>query len=63
MRRSTRLERALAEAGARLVRDRKHLVYRLPNGRIYVTSKTPGDHRGEENALRELRKLTGGTHD
>lgn len=61
MRRSVRLERALAEAGARLERCNKHLVYRLPSGRIFVTPKTPGDRRGEENALRELRKLTGGS--
>ena len=60
MRRTTRLDRALAEAGARLERCRKHLVYRLPNGRIFVTPKSPSDTRGEENALRELRKLTGG---
>jgi predicted RNA binding protein YcfA (HicA-like mRNA interferase family) len=32
---------ALAEVGAVLVRQKNHYVFRLPNGRTVVLSKTP----------------------
>lgn len=54
-----RIEQALAEAGARLLRHRKHLVYELANGRRVVMSSTPSDRREVQNALRDIRKAVG----
>ena len=52
---------ALRAAGAVLVRESKHRVYRLPNGRALVISKTASDWRAEQNMLRDLRRLLRGT--
>ncbi len=54
------LERMLEEHGAVLVRDGRHLVYKLPNGQTFVQSKTPGDAaRGARNSLSDLRHALG----
>lgn len=50
-----RLERALREAGAVLVRRKRHNVWRLPSGRMFVSAQSPSDRRAEHNALRDLR--------
>jgi len=50
------IQHALRECGAVLVRQRKHLVYRLPNGRPYTMSQTPSDHRAARNQLTVLRR-------
>jgi len=49
----------LNEYGAVLVRQNKHLVYRLPNGRVFTRVKTPGDHRTPLNELSDLRHALG----
>jgi hypothetical protein len=54
-----RLAEALSAIGARLKREKKHLVYELPNGRTFVTAKSPSDSRGERNALSDLRAVAG----
>ena len=53
------VDRLLEESGAVLVRQNKHYVYRLPNGRSFVKSKTPSDHRGAHNSLQDLRRMLG----
>lgn len=54
-----RLSEALSAIGARLKREKKHLVFELPNGRNFVMAKSPSDNRGERNALSELRAVAG----
>lgn len=49
----------LRESGARLIRDRKHEVWRLPNGRNFVRAKTTSDCRSERNNLSDLRRALG----
>jgi hypothetical protein len=55
----SRLQAALDAVGARLKRDRKHLIYELPNGRNFVVAQTPSDSRGEQNAISDLRAVAG----
>jgi hypothetical protein len=49
------LEEALCEAGAVLVRQRKHYIYRLPSGRIVSVPRSPSDWRTVRNKISELR--------
>jgi hypothetical protein len=49
--------RILKEHRAQLVRSKKHHVYKLPNGKTFVTGITPTDERGWRNRLAQLRKL------
>jgi hypothetical protein len=49
----------LNEHGAVLIRQNKHLVYRLPNGRVFTRVKTPSDHRTPLNELSDLRRALG----
>ena len=50
------LKRLLKQHGT-LVRSKKHLVYRLSNGRTFVLSKSASDHRAAHNALKDLERL------
>lgn len=50
------LEDLLRQSGAELVRRRKHLVYRLPNGKNVVVASTPGDRRAVLNTIRDLKR-------
>lgn len=52
-----RVQDALQAAGARLKRDRKHLVYELANGTTLVMARTPSDRRAEDNVLRDIKRL------
>ena len=61
--RQNRLDDALRDAGAVLVRTNKHRIYRLPNGRTYVRSGSSSDHRAEMNGLRDLARLLRDTTD
>jgi hypothetical protein len=54
---------ALAAVGARLKRNKKHLVYELPNGNKVTMASTPSDHRAEENMLRDIRRAAGLVHE
>lgn len=52
--------RLLHESGAVLVRQNKHLVYRLPNGKNFVVAKTSSDpERAAKNGLSDLRRALG----
>jgi hypothetical protein len=42
--------------GAQLIRQNKHLVYRLPNGKRLVMSKTPSDQRSILNTISDLKR-------
>ena len=53
------VKRLLKENGAVLIRHRKHLIYKLSSGAIFVQANTPSDVRSDENNLRDLRKLLG----
>jgi len=53
---SAEVSRLLNESGAVLVRQKKHLVYQLPNGRTFTRYKSPGDHRTPLNELSDLRR-------
>jgi hypothetical protein len=49
--------RLLQESGAVLIRQNKHLVYRLPNGKNFVAAKTSSDpERAAKNSLSDLRR-------
>jgi hypothetical protein len=50
----------LEEAGAVLIRTKKHKVYRLRTGQIFVQSGSPSDHRAEINQLCLLRRILRG---
>jgi len=47
----------LKRAGAVLVRQKNHQVWRLPNGRRYVMSQTPSDGRAGKNQAAVLKRL------
>ena len=50
----------LSEHGATLVRSKKHLVYRFPDGKVFVASSTPSDsYRHYKNQLRDLHRILG----
>lgn len=51
------LKALLHQSGAKLVRHKRHLVYRLADGRAFVQPNTGSDRRGILNALADLRKL------
>jgi hypothetical protein len=57
---SRKITTALKEAGAVLVRDHKHAIYRLPNGATMVVAKSASDHRAEQNFLMDLRRALRG---
>jgi predicted RNA binding protein YcfA (HicA-like mRNA interferase family) len=46
----------LNDAGARLARQRKHRIFRFPDGRIWVVPKTPSDVHAWKNNLSDLRR-------
>lgn len=49
--------RLLKKHKAELIRQNKHKIYRLPNGRIFITSATRTNERGYRDQLSTLRKL------
>lgn len=54
------VDRLLEQSGAVLVRHKKHLVYRLPNGNNFVVAKTTSDPaRAAKNNLSTLRNALG----
>lgn len=42
-----------------LCREKKHQIWRNPNGLVYVLSNTPGDKWAYANALGELKRVVG----
>lgn len=53
------VNRLLAECGAVLVRNKKHEVWKLPNGGTFTRAATPSDHRAHLNQLTDLRRELG----
>ena len=51
-----RLSKLLEEAGATLLRTRKHQVVILRNGKRITLPKTPSDHRAALNAVGDVRR-------
>lgn len=51
--------RIIHENGGRLVRQKRHLVFRFPDGRKFVVPKTPSDLRAWRNSLSILMRLLG----
>jgi len=51
--------RILSENKAQLVRSKKHHIFKLQNGRTFVTGITRTGERGWRNRLSHLRKLVG----
>lgn len=47
----------LNKAGAYLVRQRKHLIFKLPSGQTFVASSTPSDGNAYKAQVRDLKKL------
>lgn len=50
-------DRLLRAGGATLIRSKRHEVWRLPNGEIFVRPQTPSCARGTINSLVRLRRL------
>jgi hypothetical protein len=50
-----RLQEMLAEADATLVRSKKHIIYRLPNGEVVPVSQTPSDWRASRKRITALK--------
>jgi len=54
------LRQLLTDHGAVLIRQKKHLVYRLPNGQNFVTAKTPDNPDvAARNNVHNLRRILG----
>src|SRR5690242_19135033 len=49
----------LKQSGARHLRQGKHHVWLLPNGKNFIQAKTASDYRSAANDLSKLRKLLG----
>lgn len=49
----------LRDHGAQIVRTKKHVVWRFPDGRIWVHASTPSDVKAGENNYRDLRRFLG----
>lgn len=56
---ANKIEQLLKESGAVLVRRKKHEVWRLPNGKIFVRSKTPSSRNTDKKSYSDLRNLLG----
>ncbi len=54
------IKRLLDEHGFKLQRQSKHAVWRNPEGKVWVCSVSPSDHRTYANALGDLRRMVGG---
>jgi hypothetical protein len=53
------VDQMLERSGAKLIRDKKHRVYLLPNGGRFIRASTPSEYRGAWNNLSDLRKRLG----
>lgn len=53
---SRKVQQALKDSAAVLVRQNRHLVYKFPNGKIVTISLTASDKRAEQNQLKDIRK-------
>jgi len=53
------IEALIKQHGGKLVRSKRHLVYKFPDGRCFTLSSTPSDVFAERNNLTNLRRLLG----
>jgi hypothetical protein len=53
------IEKIIKEKGGVLVRQKKHKVYRFPNGQVFTSSATPSCPLAYANALTSLKNLLG----
>ena len=51
------LEQLLRSNGFVLLRQHKHLVWRHPSGRNFITAKTPSDRFAENNVRASLKRF------
>ena len=51
-----KLQEMLAASGASLIRDKKHKIYRLPNGQVVPMSQTPSDWRVGHKRITALKR-------
>lgn len=63
MPRGSSVEVLLKKNGAMLIRQRKHLIYQLPNGRRIAVSGSPSDWRALRNQMAQIRRALGGSQD
>ena len=54
-----RLAGMLKDCGAVLLRAKKHVVWKLPNGKSFTCASTPSDYRAEANQISHLRHALG----
>lgn len=54
-----KIESILKSRGAKLVRTKKHKVWRFPDGRIWVVSGTSSDERSYRNNYHDLCNFLG----
>lgn len=47
----------LFKHGFKLVRQRKHFVYKNGKGMIFVIGRTPSDHRSNLNNIKRLERM------
>ncbi len=52
-----RTQEILRSVGAELVRQSRHAIYKLPDGRGFVQAKTPSDWRASRKSLASLRRV------
>lgn len=53
------IDRLLKEHGAELKRDKRHLIYKLPNGKTFTRSSTPSDRQTPKAELSDLKMALG----
>lgn len=56
---ANKVDELLKESGAVLIRRKKHEIWRLPNGKNFVRSKTPSSRNTDKNSFSDLRNLLG----
>lgn len=50
-------DRLVKEHGGKLIRQRKHRVYKFPSGVVFVCASTPSDRRADDNILCHLKRV------
>lgn len=56
---NSEVQKILRDHGAVLVRQKKHQVWKFPDGKVYVQASTPSDQRAAANQLSKLRNMLG----
>lgn len=54
-----KVEELLKQSGAVLIRSKRHQIWRLPNGKTFVRSKTPSSRNTDKKSYADLRNLLG----